>query len=89
MAQTVKHLSTMRETQVDLAVDGSLQVLVVVLAHLRGGCSRHGGRLRRGGGGGGDGCAELERRRGPWASRRALSGGDAGWLVFYLYIYMT
>ena len=43
------------ELQIDLAVDGGLRVLVVVLAHLRGGCGRHGGRLKRGGGGGGGG----------------------------------
>ena len=39
------------ELQVDLAVDGGLRVLVVVLAHLRGGCGRQGrdekGRRRR------------------------------------------
>jgi hypothetical protein len=55
---------------------------VVVLAHLRGGCGRHGGRLKTGGGGagGGDGRAALEQWRGPWAGRRALSSGDEGWL---------
>ena len=54
------------ELQVDLAVDGGLRVLVVVLAHLRGGCSRHGGRLKTGsgGGGGGDGRAALEQLAG-------------------------
>ena len=35
----------------DLEADGGLRALVVVLAHLRGGRGRHGGRRRRGGGG--------------------------------------
>ena len=39
---------------------------MVVLAHLRGGCSRHCGRLKTGsgGGGGGDGRAALEQLAG-------------------------
>ena len=66
------------ELQVDLAVDGRLRVLVVVLAHLRGARGRHGGRLRSGGGGSGAGAVAVALGRSEGAVKRwrglALSG---------------
>lgn len=54
------------ELQVDLAVDGSFQVLVVVLVHLQGGCGCHDGQLRR------FSFAALEQWREPWGQLRVL-----------------
>ena len=67
--------------QVDLAADGGLHVLVVVLAHLQGGCGRQGAGPRRGGGGRRR-CALLEWRQGPWAvggPRQAVRRAGSEW----------
>ncbi|KAK7812958.1 hypothetical protein U0070_012876, partial [Myodes glareolus] len=61
--------------QVDLAVDGSLRVLVVVLAHLRGRRSGHGsGWARRGG----DAGATRLQRVLAWSSGLGSQGWSAG-----------
>lgn len=63
------------ELQVDLAVDGGFQVLVVVLAHLGSGLGRcHGGQLRRGS------CAALERWWGSWDVQGPWEEVAEGWI---------
>ena len=56
-------------------------MLVVVLAHLQGGCGRQGAGLRRGGGGRRR-CALLEWRQVPWAvggPRQAVRRAGSEW----------